>query len=228
MKKEVLGFNKQKIGEINLGKELTNDEIKQDCLYYKYTNENSNIHIGTAFKKSRALVRGGGVKPWKQKGTGRARAGSKRSPIFRGGGVIFGNQRKNYKFHLPWKIKYKGILTLFNIKFKQNRITIIDEIKLNSPRFKEFKNLFINFSKFNEKIIIVVNDIDENLRKAVRNVENIQLVSIKRMVIRNLINDYKIFITREAVEYLNTLNTRVKKIERFKKIKENYKTKRIK
>lgn len=210
MKKNILGFNKQKIGEITLVKELVDEKISQGCLYYKYLNENSNMHIGTAFKKNRSLVAGGGAKPWRQKGTGRARAGTRSSCIFVHGGQAFGNQRKKYKFHLPRKIKKKGIIILFNIKFKQDLITIIDNIKLKTEKLKEFTDLVKNLIDLKEKVILLVNRIDENLKKAVRNIENITLMSITRPVVRNFINNKKIFITRDAAEYLNTVSSHEK------------------
>ena len=220
MKKEILGFNKEKTGEIDLVKELSDENTKSGSFYYKYANENSNSHIGTVFKKNRALVRGGGAKPWRQKHTGRARAGTRRSPIFVGGGVTFGNQRRNYKFRLPRKIKYHGIIALFNLKFKQDLITIISEIKLSDPRVKEFMKLVKNLIDFNKNVILVVKDIDDNLKKATRNIKTIKLLSIKRLVIRDFINNNNIFISKDAVGYLNSLSSKFRKSDKIKNKKD--------
>lgn len=216
MKKEILGFNKEKAGEIDLARELSDDNVKSGSIYYKYTNENFNMHIGTVFKKNRTLVRGGGAKPWRQKHTGRARAGSRRSPIFVGGGVTFGNQRRNYKFHLPRKIKYLSIVALFNMKFKQDLITIISDIKLNAPRVKEFMKLVKNLIDFNKNVILVVKEIDDNLKKATRNIKTIKLLSVKRLVIRYFINNNNIFVSKDAIEYLNSSCSKLRKSDKIK------------
>ncbi len=217
MKKVVLGFNKEKVDEIELTKELSDGDVKFGIIYYKYINENSNVHIGTAFKKNRALVRGGGAKPWRQKHTGRARAGSRRSPIFVGGGVTFGNQRKNYKFHLPKKIKRNSIKSLFNMKIRQDMVTIIDNIKLDAPQVKEFKKLMKNLIDFEKKVVLIVKEADDNLKKAVRNIDTIKLLSVKRLVIRDMINNKHIFISKDAMEYLNTISSRLKRIDKIEK-----------
>ena len=219
MKKEIIGFNKEKKGEITLVKELIDNDVNMGSIYYKFINENCNIHIGTAFRKNRSLVNGGGAKPWKQKGTGRARAGTRRSPVFVGGGVAFGNQRKNYKFKLPRKIKYTGVIALFNTKFKMNLISIVENIQLNSPKVSEFVKLVKNIINFNKKIVLIVKDIDENLKKAVRNIKKLKLLSIKRIIIRDLINDKQIYITKDAIEYLNETIVKSKTISRVSKKK---------
>lgn len=217
MKKEILGFNKQKIGEINLGKNFTDSNLSHESIYYKVMNENANIHIGTAFKKNRTLVNGGGAKPWRQKGMGRARAGTKRSPIFKGGGVAFGNQRKKYKFKLPGNIKKVSLLSIFKIKFDQDLVTVIDNFILKTPRIKEFNDLVKNVINIKEKSILVVADTDENMCKAIRNIENIKLVSVKRIVLRDFLNDHKIFVTKDAVEYLNNLDMKISSKKKEKK-----------
>ncbi len=219
MKIKILGFNKEKAGEIELVKELVDDKINTGCLYYKYINENSNIHPGTAFKKNRALVSGGGAKPWRQKGTGRARAGTRRSCIFTGGGLSFGNQRKKYKFRLPRKIKVNGITTLFNLKFKQDLVIIINNIKLETPKCRDLKSLLKNLIVPEEKVILVVKDAEENLCMAVRNIKNITFQPVKRLIVRNFINDRKIFMTKDAAEYLNLLCSGKKFGEPKEKIK---------
>ncbi len=217
MKKEILGFKKEKIGEISLIKELTDKKNRSSNIYYKVLNENANIHIGTAFKKNRTLVSGGGAKPWKQKHTGRARAGTRRSPIWVGGGVTFGNQRKNYKFKLPKNIKRISMLSLFNIKFNQDLVTIIDNIKLNTPRIKEFSALVKNLINLEKSSILVVNEIDDNLKKASRNIDTIKIISIKRLVLKGFLNKNRIFMTKDAVEYLNNLKVKIGKNKLKKK-----------
>ncbi|MBU1078334.1 MAG: 50S ribosomal protein L4 [Spirochaetes bacterium] len=209
MKKDILGFQKQKVGEVELVKALTDEGIQMGSIYYKLVNENANIHIGTAFKKNRALVSGGGKKPWKQKHMGRARSGSNTSPVWVGGGRTFGNQRKNYKFQLPSNLKKISVISLFNIKFRQDMITVIDNIKLDTPRVKEFKDLFKNLADLKDRFIVVVLDKDDNLKKASGNIKNVGVYSIKRIIIRKFLNNNRIFITKDAIEYLNKLKVKI-------------------
>jgi len=209
MNKDIIGFNNEKIGEIKLDPNLTKKDLPTGCLYYKFLNENANIHIGTAFKKNRSLVRGGGAKPWRQKHTGRARAGSRRSPVFVGGGVTFGGQIKNYKFVLPKKIKARALVVLFNLKFRNNKINVIDDIKLDSFKTKEFINLTKKLISLNEKCILIVKNIDEKLLKSTRNLKHIRLIDVTRIPIRELVNNLPIFITKSAVEYLNEFSKKV-------------------
>jgi len=209
MNKDIIGFKNKKIGEIKLDPNLTKKDLPTGCLYYKFLNENANIHIGTAFKKNRSLVRGGGAKPWRQKHTGRARAGSRRSPVFVGGGVTFGGQIKNYKFVLPKKIKARALVVLFNLKFRNNKINVIDDIKLDSFKTKEFINLTKKLISLNEKCILIVKNIDEKLLKSTRNLKHIRLIDVTRIPIRELVNNLPIFITKSAVEYLNEFSKKV-------------------
>ena len=206
MKKDILGFNNEKIGEIDLKKDLIADDLKTGSLYYKIINENANIHLGNAFKKTRATVSGGGRKPYRQKGTGRARQGSIRAPHYRKGGNAFGGQRKVYKFKLPEKIKKNALIILFNIKFRQNLITIIDDIKLNTPRVKDIVNLLekiVNLKK--ERINLIVLDKDDNLNNAVKNIKNVNLIPLKRIKLVSLLNSNKIFITQSAMKFINEI-----------------------
>ncbi len=206
MKKEIVNLKNTKISEIELNEKLTSDTIQTGSLYYKWLNENANIHPGNAFKKSRALVRGGGRKPYQQKHTGRARQGSIRAPHYKGGGRAWGNQYKNYKFNLPTALKRNALISIFNIKFKQNLITLIENFNIKTPSVNEFLELFKNLVDVQkEKIILIILEGDKNLSMAIRNLNAITLMSIKRMKIIPLLNKNKIFMTKDAVEYLNTL-----------------------
>ncbi|MDD5066534.1 MAG: 50S ribosomal protein L4 [bacterium] len=205
MKQQILNFKKEKVSEITLNEDLSSPDVKLGSLYYKVMSENANIHQGTVFKKSRALVSGGGRKPYQQKHTGRARQGSIRAPHYKGGGRAFGNQRKNYKFQLPVEVKRNSRLALFNLKFKQDLVSIIEDFKTDSVKVKDFIKQFKNLINFKEDNILIVLDVPGNLKKAVRNIPTVKLMSVKRIKVIDLLSDHKIFMTKSAAEYLNKL-----------------------
>nr|YP_010902516.1 ribosomal protein L4 [Hypnea nidifica]WCH54371.1 ribosomal protein L4 [Hypnea nidifica] len=166
----------------------------------------NNKRQGTANTKTRSEVRGGGRKPWKQKGTGRARAGSIRSPLWKGGGIIFGPKYKNYNIKINKKEKN---LALSNILYNKVKDTlVITEFKCNQnhPNTKlllqEINNLGLN-SANNKYILIIVNKKEKNLYLSVRNLQNIELISVHQLNIFSLLKAQKLIITSSALNHLN-------------------------
>jgi len=208
MKVEILNLNGEVQDSIELNEKVFDAQKSLGSLYMKFNTEIANIHPGTVMKKNRGMVKGSGRKLYRQKHTGRARVGSIRSPIRRGGGRAFGGQVKNYKLDLPKKIKYKALFTLLSIKLKNNILKFIEDFKVETPKTKDLiKKLekFVDF-KNNEKATFIVYYDDENLKKAVKNIKFLKILNVKRLKLTNLINAKKIFITKSAVEYLNQLD----------------------
>lgn len=208
MNKDILNLKGEKTGQITLSEPLSRSDVKLGSLYYRVISENSNIHQGTVFKKSRALVRGGGRKPYQQKHTGRARQGSIRAPHYKGGGRAFGNQRKNYKFRLPEGLRRHSLLVLFNQKFRQDYITLIEDFKLKTPKAREFGELFRKFIKEPEKTVLVVLEPDENLKRAAANRADVEVFSVKRIRAVDLLHKKRVLMTKSAAEYLNALEVK--------------------
>ncbi len=212
MKADIIDLKGAVKDKIELNKDVFGSKISLGAIYTKYMQENANIHIGTAMKKNRALTRGGGKKPWRQKGTGRARAGTRRSPLWKGGARTFGGQRKVYKFDIPKKMKTKAFVSALSDRFKKGEIKFIDSIDVPLNKTKDFINKISKIVdlKLKGKYIFIISDKENNLRKFVKNVQNVQLMNANRMKLLPLISCDSIFITKNAVEEINKMGERLK------------------
>ncbi len=161
---------------------------------------------GTASTKTRSEVRGGGRKPWKQKGTGKARAGSIRSPLWKGGGVIFGPKPKKYKLKLNSKEKK---LALRNVLYNKMHSTIViheDELILNAPKTQEASNKLLSLGiQPNDKTLIVVNKKSKNLYLATRNMANVELIQANHLNIRSVLNSTQTILSEQSLATINDI-----------------------
>nr|YP_010726595.1 ribosomal protein L4 [Hypnea edeniana]WCH54769.1 ribosomal protein L4 [Hypnea edeniana]WDY85070.1 ribosomal protein L4 [Hypnea edeniana] len=166
----------------------------------------NNKRQGTANTKTRSEVRGGGRKPWKQKGTGRARAGSIRSPLWKGGGTIFGPKYKNYNVKINKKEKNLALSNILYNKVKDTLVITDFTYNLKYPSTKlilqEINNLGLN-SNNNNNILIIVNKKEKNLYLSIRNLQNIELISVHQLNIFSLLKAQKLIITSSALNHLN-------------------------
>ncbi|MBI2264368.1 MAG: 50S ribosomal protein L4 [Armatimonadetes bacterium] len=141
---------------------------------------------GTASTKTRAEVRGGGKKPWRQKGTGRARAGSIRSPIWKGGGVVFGPHPRDYSFAMPRKARKLALKTALSDKAAQQKLRVVDKLALSEPKTKAFLDLMKTLD-ISGKVLCVVRTVDENVRLASRNLRDVKLIITDNLNLRDLL-----------------------------------------
>jgi len=170
-------------------------------IYRAFQTQSTNERQGTTSTKTRAEVRGGGRKPWKQKGTGRARAGSNRSPLWKGGGVTFGPKPKDYSQKINRK-EWRLSLRLLLLK-KQNMITIVDNFALESYKTKDLEKTIRDLGKTtSEKLIIIVPKVDENLRRASKNLKTIRVLQANCLNIKDLLLTKSIIITRESLKII--------------------------
>jgi large subunit ribosomal protein L4 len=170
-------------------------------IYRAFQTQSTNERQGTTSTKTRAEVRGGGRKPWKQKGTGRARAGSNRSPLWKGGGVTFGPKPKDYSQKINRK-EWRLSLRLLFLK-KQNLITVIDNFNLTSSKTKDLAKMLFNLgTKTSEKTVIIVPKIEENLRRASKNLKNIRILQANCLNIKDLLLTKSIFIDRKSLKII--------------------------
>nr|QCI07369.1 ribosomal protein L4 [Leiomenia cribrosa] len=162
----------------------------------------------TVSTKTRSEVRGGGRKPWKQKGTGRARAGSNRSPLWRGGGVIFGPKNQNYKIKINKKEKKLALRTIIYNKFKQTFVTDNLNPILDKPNtqliLQKLTNLGISITK-NSKILIITTNQDPNLYLSIRNLQNVDLINASQMNLFKILKAKQIIITTNALDTINKI-----------------------
>jgi len=201
----------ENIGEEKLSKDVFSLDLNESLVYQAMLAQKGNERQVLAHTKDRSEVRGGGKKPWRQKGTGRARAGSNRSPIWIGGGVTFGpTKNRNFKKDINRKMKQKAINIVFSDKIKNNAFIILDKIEL-----KEFKTAFVDklISSFEKKVIkdknkkrsvLVINDSkDEKLKYSVRNLEGVKMINISNLNILDLLKYRNLIITKEAIKQIN-------------------------
>nr|YP_009313543.1 Ribosomal protein L4 [Galaxaura rugosa]SCW21797.1 Ribosomal protein L4 [Galaxaura rugosa] len=186
---------------INLSISLNTNDINSMYLIHRsFIQQIKNEKQGSANSKTRSEVRGGGKKPWKQKGTGKARAGSIRSPLWKGGGVVFGPKPKSYKSKVNQKEKKIAICSLL-VNKKPITIPIQDNVLiLNRPKTKLIYNQLQNLSiNTNKKILIIINQLDNNLYLATRNIPNIELILANQLNINSLLKAENILITYDSL-----------------------------
>lgn len=200
---DVINIKGEKVGKVNLNPEIFERKIKEDLVYQDIRRLLANRREGTASTKTRKEVRGGGVKPWRQKGTGRARAGTIRSPLWRGGGIVFGPHPRNFSFSLPKKVKKAAIISALCDKLNTDSIIIIDELKLANPKTKEVIAILEKFKLKDKKVIFLLDKKDEVFFRAARNIKD---TSCKEMNSFNtfdiLYHDLLIF-TKKAFDSLD-------------------------
>lgn len=175
-----------------------NGKVNKAVLYQAVRMYEANRRQGTASTKTRAVVSGGGRKPWKQKGTGRARAGSIRSPLWKGGGVVFGPHPRDYSYTLPQNIRREALRSSLNSKYNEKDLLVLDEIKVDKPKTKEFKKV-LDSLKLNEKALFVLDKIDENLKLASRNLKEVTLKRADDLNAMDVLKVKKLVLTKPAL-----------------------------
>lgn len=191
----------KEVEKMKLDKDVFDGKVKKDVLHQAVLMYQANQRLGAAFTKTRGEVSGGGRKPWKQKGTGRARAGSIRSPLWRGGGVTFGPREQKYSYRLPKKIKQVALKYSLNDKVNNKKMIVIDQLKIEEPKTKVFASI-LDKLKVNGKVLLMLEKIDSNV---VRSSRNIPQISIKQVCVSNaydLLAHDKIIITKAGLEAL--------------------------
>jgi len=159
--------------------------------------QQTNRRRGTASTKNRAMVRGGGVKPWRQKGTGRARVGSRRSPLWVGGGTVFGPTPKDYSYSLPKKVRREALKSVLTLKLKEDKITILDSFKLKEIKtnalIQTLRNLDI------ENVLIIDQD-NLNLERSARNIQNAKVLPPEGLNVYDILKYENLILVMPSVE----------------------------
>lgn len=200
MKLDILNTNGEKIKDTNLNKEIFGIEINDKVLKDAIVVAQSSLRQGTAKTKTRSEVSGGGRKPWKQKGTGRARQGSIRAVQWVGGGIAFGPTPRSYSKKQNRKERRLALKSAWTYKAKEGAITVVDAIKLETPKTKEIINILNNLKLNDTKTMIVVKEYEENLILASRNLQNIVVVLPSEISVLDLVSSNKVLITVDALD----------------------------
>lgn len=185
-------------GEIELNDGVFGVEVNEAVMRQAVLRQLANERLGTHATKTRGLVRGGGRKPWKQKGTGRARVGSSRSPLWVGGGTVFGPHPRSYEQKMPRKARRLAVKSALSDKVNTNELFILDEINLAAAKTKEVVAIVNNF-KFSGEKVLFITDGDEVMTRCARNVQGVKAISAEGMNIFDLLHYTKLFVTKSAV-----------------------------
>lgn len=188
----------EQVGEINLMDEVFGAEVNEHVLYEVVKNQLANKRQGTQSAKTRAEVRGGGRKPWKQKGTGRARQGSIRAPQWTGGGVVFAPKPRDYSYSVPKKVRRLAMKSALSSKVQNGEIIVLDELNLNEPKTKEMIAI-LNNVKAGRKALIVMNEKNENVMKSARNIPNVETTLVSTLNVYDILKYDSFIITKDAV-----------------------------
>lgn len=197
-KVNVINMLGENVEEIELSEDVFGVEINENAVYQAVKNQLANKRQGTQSVKTRADVRGGGRKPWRQKGTGRARQGSIRAPHFVGGGVSFAPKPRDYSYKIPKKLKRIALKSVLTSKVENGEIIVIDELNFDAPKTKEMVN-FLSKVEASRKTLIVMHEKNENVIKSAKNIPNIGTALVNTINVYDLMNCDSFIITKDAV-----------------------------
>ena len=172
-------------GDITLNEEIFGIEPNESVVYDAIVMQRASLRQGTHAVKNRSAVRGGGRKPWRQKGTGRARQGSIRSPQWRGGGVVFGPTPRSYSYKLPKKVRRLAIKSVLSEKVAENNLVAVDALSFDAPKTKEFKQVLTSLS-IDSKVLVVLETENEVAGLAARNLSNVTVTTSDNVTVLDL------------------------------------------
>lgn len=202
MEKKVYSVDGKELRTIQLDDAVFGLPVNEDVIYYAVTNELANMRVGTACTKDRSEVHGSNAKPYKQKGTGRARRGDKKSPLLRGGGVIFGPKPRDFSYAMPKKAKRLAMKSILSLKAQEDVLTIIEDFTVESGKTKDFASILKNFSD-NERTVLVLKDDDPKIKQAGRNIPTLSFLSYNRLRAHDLFYGKKILMLESAAKNLS-------------------------
>ena len=189
--------NNKKIKDVELSGVFTS-EVRTHLLHSAVVNHLANKRAGTASTKNKALVSGGGKKPWKQKGTGRARAGSNRSPLWRHGGTCFGPMPRDYSYSLPKKAKRAALVDAIASKVAENKLIVIDNLNLAEPKTKLMSALLENLG-VQENALVLIKDENKNLTLAARNIPTVKVLRMGNINVYDVLKYRYLLTTQDAL-----------------------------
>lgn len=196
----VFNIEGNKVGEVALNDNVFNVEVNAAVLHQVVVAQLANKRQGTQSAKTRAEVRGGGIKPWKQKGTGRARQGSIRSPQWAGGGIVFAPKPRDYRVSLPKSMRRVAMKSALTSKVLENEMIVLESLVLDAPKTKAIAAMLNAFDV--KKALIVTLESNNNVYKSGRNIEGIQVMPVNNINVYDLLKYEKLIITKDAVSKL--------------------------
>src|SRR5699024_1254422 len=187
------------VGDVEINDAVFGIEPNEHVLHDAVLMQRASLRQGTHAVKNRSEVRGGGRKPWRQKGTGRARQGSIRSPQWVGGGVVFGPTPRSYSYKLPRKVRRLALKSALSSKVKEDSLVVLEDIAIDAPKTKEVISMLSSLN-VDAKALIVTADKNEVLAKSANNLQNVKVITVSEVNVLDLLTHDKLVLTKEAAE----------------------------
>jgi len=197
---EVKNIKNEKVGEVELNDQIFNREVKTFVLHDVVRQQRAAKRAGTASTKTRKDVRGSGAKPWRQKGTGRARAGTRKSPIWRGGGTTFGPKPRDYSFKLNRKVRQQAVSMALSARFQEGNLVVLDDFTMEAIKTKDFISIMEALELNNA--LIVVDSENDTLSKSSRNVPGYKVLRTDGVNVYDILLHKKLVVLQPAIERL--------------------------
>ena len=188
----------KQVGDVELNDNIFGVEVNGALLHQAVVMQLASQRLGTHATKTRAMVRGGGRKPWKQKGTGHARSGSNTSPVWVGGGVVFGPHPRSYAFSMPRKQRRLAIKCALSDKVQEDSLFVLDALDFEAPKTKQVVKLLQTFEIDNKALIITAEEA-ENVERSSRNIPGVKAINTTGLNVYDILNHDKLFVTKDAV-----------------------------
>ena len=185
-------------GEVVLNDAIFGIEPNQSVVFDVIISQRASLHQGTHAVKNRSAVSGGGRKPWRQKGTGRARQGSIRSPQWRGGGVVFGPTPRSYGYKLPQKVRRLALKSVYSAKVAEDKFVAVESLSFAAPKTAEFANV-LSALNVDSKVLVILEEGNEFAALSARNLPNVKVATATTASVLDIVNSDKLLVTKEAI-----------------------------
>ena len=205
-KVDIYNQDGQQVGELELSDAVWATPLHEHAIYETVRMQLANRRQGTASTKGRGEVRGGGRKPWRQKGTGRARHGSIRSPLWIGGGVTFGPKPRDYGYKVPKKVKRLALRSALSAKLNQGELVVLDQFSFEEPKTKRMLEVLAKLNA-SQKPLVILHEEDPNVEKSLRNIPGALTLKSDKINVYDLLNQGSLVITQEAIQHLEEVLT---------------------
>lgn len=203
MEAKVFSTNGKEIKSIELNADVFGIEVSNGSIYHAVNNELANRRVGTACTKTRAEVNYSNTKPFKQKGTGNARRGDKKSPVMVGGGTIFGPKPRDYSYTLPKKVKRLAMKSLLSLSVQEERLVLVEDFTSEDGKTKALAGILKNFVEDGKRTVLVMKDDDAMLRRAARNIPYLHVLAYDKLSAKELLYGRKVIMLETAAKNLN-------------------------
>ena len=196
---DIINRKNKSVGKTELPDDIFGVPVNMGLLHEVVRNHLANKRQGCAATKTRGLVRGGGRKPYRQKGSGRARAGSIRSPLWKGGGTTFGPQPRDYSYKIPKKAKWLALNSALAAKFADGEVSVIDELSISEPKTRALRELLASLG-YGRNVLLIVPEKNEALELASRNMHKVNVARVSELNVYSILSHEKLLIAKDAIE----------------------------